>query len=495
MSSLLKKWRAELREFSRHTLWNQEYLDKSKLHRFGVLVIRSAVITFNGIIDNQLLTKAAALSYYSLIGMGPMVAIVVMISSFMVKEDDTGLAVRGLNDLLEFVAPPVAEYERVNGANTSPAPAKPPAPPDSPHAEITLPKEVESELSLLLSTMIESARSKTVGVFGALMLVFIAVQLLTSVEKVFNDIWGCRQGRTWGERLVFYWTFISLGAMLGVGALGLLSASTIAQLFNLLPFGTLFAKAFLFAGPLLSFLFLLGLLMGFYRFFPNTPVTWRAGLAGAFVAVILLISNHVLSIIYVHKVIESRSLYGSVGIIPVLMLGLYVFWFFVLVGAQITYAVQNVHYLTNQQAWKRISTRTRELLAAGALILIARRFRECGKPYSVTQLSADLHAPAHLLNEALTKLCDLGLLTPVIPIDGRKKHAPHESTSYQPARPLDKIPLAEFKNAFELSGGDHGEARLENADPLLRWYKTRIETLPASEFSTKTIEDLLREKP
>lgn len=492
MASLLKKWRAEFTEFSRHTLWNQEYLDQGKLHRFGVLLIRSAVITFNGIIDNQLLTKAAALSYYSLIGMGPLVAIVVMISSFIVKEDDSNLAVRGLNDLLEFVAPSVTQFGRVEDMAL---PAQPLPPADGHPAEIMLSEEAESELTHLLSNMIESARSKTVGVFGALMLVFIAVQLLTSVEKVFNDIWGCRQGRSWGERLVFYWTFISLGAMLGIGAIGLLSASTIAQLFNLLPFGTLFAKAFILAGPLLSFLFLLGLLMGFYRFFPNTPVSWRAGLAGALVAAILLISNHVLSIIYVHKVIESRSLYGSVGIIPVLMLGLYIFWFFVLVGAQITYAVQNVHYLTNQQAWKRISTRTRELLTAGALILICRRFHDCAKPYSVTDLAADLHAPAHLLNEALTRLCDLGFLTPVIPTDGHRKHATHESTSYQPARPLNKIPFSEFKNAFELSGGDRGEARLENADPIIRWYKKRIESLPSSEFSTKTIQDLLTEQP
>lgn len=490
MRSRIKKWRAELREFGRHTLWNQEYLDKGPLHRFGVILIRSAVITFNGIIDNQLLTKAAALSYYSLIGMGPMVAIVVMVSSFMVKEDDPGLAVRGLNDLLEFVAPPVVEYDRVDDALI---PDEPPADGDA-EDEIVLSEKAEGELAFLLNTMIESARSKTVGIFGALMLVFIAVQLLTSVEKVFNDIWGCRQGRSWGERLVFYWTFISLGAMLGIGALGLLSASAIAQLFDLLPFGTLFAKAFLFAGPLLSFLFLLGLLMGFYRFFPNTPVTWRAGLAGAFVAAILLISNHVLSIIYVHKVIESRSLYGSVGIIPVLMLGLYVFWFFVLVGAQITYAVQNVHYLTNQQAWKHISTRTRELLAAGALILVSRRFRDCGEPYSVTQLATDLHAPAHLLNEALTKLCDLNLLTSVIPIGGTKKHSPHESTCYQPARPLDKITFSEFKNAFELSGGNRGEARIENADPLLKWYKDRIEALPTSELSTRTLDELFSEK-
>ena len=38
--------------------------------------------------------------------------------------------------------------------------------------------------------------------------------------------------------------------------------------------------------------------------------------------------------LYVQRVVDTRSLYGSVGIIVVLMLGLYVFWLLILLGGQ-----------------------------------------------------------------------------------------------------------------------------------------------------------------
>ena len=36
----------------------------------------------------------------------------------------------------------------------------------------------------------------------------------------------------------------------------------------------------------------------------------------------------------------QKSLYGSLGLMPILIFGMFIFWFFVLVGGQISYAVQ-----------------------------------------------------------------------------------------------------------------------------------------------------------
>ena len=80
-----------------------------------------------------------------------------------------------------------------------------------------------------------------------------------------------------------------------------------------------------FVAPLFSFTYIIVLLMAFYRFIPNTIVSWRAAFIGSVIVATLLILNNYLSFLYVERVISNGSLYGSVTIVPILMFDLYVF--------------------------------------------------------------------------------------------------------------------------------------------------------------------------
>ena len=71
----------------------------------------------------------------------------------------------------------------------------------------------------MINSFIAAAQSGTVGVVGSLMLFVIGIQVLSSIEASFNSLWGVDQGRKLGERIVVYWTFISLGAVMGAAAL------------------------------------------------------------------------------------------------------------------------------------------------------------------------------------------------------------------------------------------------------------------------------------
>ena len=101
--------------------------------------------------------------------------------------------------------------------------------------------------------------------------------LFTSIEGVFNDIWGVRRGRPWVLRIVFYWTILTLGAVIFFGALGALSASNFEKTFathlgeNMASILTLVLRSS-------SFILLIGILTLFYRYIPNTRVFWRAAL-------------------------------------------------------------------------------------------------------------------------------------------------------------------------------------------------------------------------
>jgi membrane protein len=229
----------------------------------------------------------------------------------------------------------------------------------------------------------------------------------------------------------------------------------------------------------------------FYRMVPNTRVYWRAALFGALVVTGLLFLNNYLAFLYFRQVFLQKSLYGSVGVLPILMLGLYVFWFFVIVGGQLTYAVQNVNFRSSQVAWHSLNEFTRESLSLLVLLLIARRFKACGPAFSVSELAQHIRVPAQILNESLNRLCDLGLIAQLPPGEGR------EPTDYrhQPARPLNKITLFEFRQLFENHGDAPGGELLDSLDPVLAEYHAKLGgALPAA-IGEKSIDALLTEYP
>ena len=117
-------------------------------------------------------------------------------------------------------------------------------------------------------------------------------------------------------------------------------------------------------------------------------------------------------------------------------------------GGQISYAVQNIHVRNSRLAWGSLSPANRERLSLAVLLAICRGFRECKPPLSVAQLSAAVRLPSQVLNECLNRIVDVGFVMPLPPVPGTDA----VDVLYQPARPLSRISLLEFKLAAETRG-------------------------------------------
>ena len=141
---------------------------------------------------------------------------------------------------------------------------------------------------------------------------------------------GVRTGRGgWGQTAsCSYWTFISLGAVLGgrfggfafgLGDRRLFQGSSVSGRDADRALHLCFAASGIWhdhPSP-----------HGLYMYFPNAAVKGETGtFIGALLVAALLFLNNYLSILYVGQVIRFQSLYGSVGIIPVLMMGCSFFW-------------------------------------------------------------------------------------------------------------------------------------------------------------------------
>lgn len=484
----LSQLMSRLRRLWTHDIWAAGLVrDRSLKHRAFAL-LRVVSITLSGLNEIHVAIRAAALSYSSLLALGPLVAIAVLISGFALGNRDPALLAQGLNRVISFIAPQVAQYDKADAAERSREAEAAPAgtiPDSAAVAPVATPEMVQ-----LLNNFITSSRSGTAGLIGILTLFVIVIGLFTTVENTFNDIWGVRRGRSWFARIVYYWSLITLGALLFFTSLTLLSAGAFMNVFfEKIPLGAQLKELFVWMLPSGSVLLLVFLLTLFYRLVPHTRVRWRAALLGAVIVTALLFLNNYLAFLYFKRVVLSKSLYGSVSIMPVLMIGLYIFWFFVLVGGQITYAVQNVRYRSSQTAWHNLNHATRESMSLVVLLLVARRFKVAAPAYSVSELAQLIRVPSQILNESLNRLCDIRLITELPPAE----EAEPNDFRYQPARPLDQITLEEFRREFENYGEAPTAGLLDNVDPVLAFYHERLgQALPAA-LSGKNLDQLIDE--
>ena len=453
-------------------IWQSALLKDRSFKGCSYAVLRVVSITVTAFFESRIATRAAALSFSSLLGIGPLLVISVLVAGFALGQDEeqrNHVIAERLNALIKTVAPQIAQYEQITQTAN----------------------EVNPQLVAVIDGIISSSRSGSAGAAGIFTLLLIVLLLFKSVEDTFNDIWGVRQGRSVLMRVVLYWTILTLGALLFFTAVAMLSAGTIVSAFTeWMPFG-IDMRSLGFVVQIASFVLLTVMLTLFYRVIPNTRVFWRAAFIGGLVVAALLLGNNLVQIFYVKRVVLERSLYGSLAIVPVAMLGLYIFWLFVLIGGVVSYALQNVHFRNSQAAWSTLTESMRERLALVVFLTICRRFRECLPPISDSALGTMLKVPSQLLNECLNRLVRLQLVTTLRP-------APDSTTQeylYQPARPLNRMTLFDFKTLDDNFGEDPVGSSLDHIDPLVAHYDAALNKIGEQEFFQKTVEELFEQYP
>lgn len=478
-----KKWNAHLqkkvatvRKLLDEDIWELEHLEQKSLRARFYFILRVLVITVEGLKLNNLPVQSAALTFYSLIGIGPLIALGIMISGFVLDQSDSSSsdldqpaenrAVEVITKAIAYAAPQLAIADDGEIDSSSLAP----------------------EITDMVNNFIDAAQSGTVGVIGSFTLFIIGIQVLASIERSFNSLWGVKKGRKMGERIIVYWTFISMGAVIGAASLTLVTIPKIAKFMEHLPFGGTFFSLILFLSPLIAFALLVLLLAVFFRFIPNTKVEWKAAFTGAGIVILLLHAYNMLSFLYVQRVVDTRSLYGSVGIIVVLMLGLYVFWLLILFGGQVTYAVQNADHLTNESIWEKISSQTQEIISLAILVFVAKRFQTKKAATHLDELLKKLRVPSHVLNSSIHRLCTLGYLVPVVTTSNEDAY----NSAYQPGCPLESISLGAFKQAFQSQGNNEGFELIVRSMPEVRVYADEIIGLKSCSDVSRTVNELIR---
>jgi membrane protein len=263
--------------------------------------------------------------------------------------------------------------------------------------------------------------------------------MFTRIEDTFNDIWGVTRGRNWLVRILIYWTIPTLGTLLVTAALLLASGPyfhTTRALTARMPYiGSLIFKLLPLVVVCLTFALV-------YLLVPNTKVRFGAALFGGCIGGLLWYLNNAFGFLYVSRVVSNSKIYGSLGLVPVFMVGVYFSWLILLFGAQVAYAFQNRHLYLQEKLAENVNQRGREFVALRLMTCIGLRFQRGLPPVTLQEMSVELGIPSKLAQQVLQTLLTARLIAEI----GGTEPA------YAPARPLEAINAHHILHAMRASG-------------------------------------------
>ena len=485
------------------------------LHRF----VHFWIMVGRNFIRNRCPVRASALAYTTLLALVPLLAVSISVASLFLPRDETEQKqqlLRLIDSSISNIAPSLGlgESTTADGGNRATDPAA---------ARVK-----RLNLAQKIVEFVGNIRFGTIGATAMAGLLFVAISLLRTVEAALNDIWGVPRGRSWFMSIVLYWTVITLGPVVVLMAKGANYLHVLPQIEHsgsspgsieaavkpgmansaaaagekttsdsnpetVLPVvGFRFSANWMqktFLGHLItSFSWMVSVaLMGaafasLYLWMPNTRVTWQAAAVGGLVAAGLWTLNGHLAALYNSRVVTYNAIYGSLGIIPLFLVGMYFSWLILLFGAQTTYVFQHRRaYLLERRAGK-VNQQGREFIAVRFCTHLAVRFRQGQPPLSASQLADHFGVPPKLAREILQSL-----------VAGRVlMEGAGPETTFAPARPPARINLSEV---FAALRSGTGEDFPTTADPSRTVVRAEVEALwkaDAERAATLTLEEVAR---
>ncbi|BCO28720.1 hypothetical protein MIZ03_3630 [Rhodoferax lithotrophicus] len=177
-----------------------------------------------------------------------------------------------------------------------------------------------------------SGKASKLGGAGLAILFVTALALILTIDRTLNGIWRVRKSRPLGQRVLVYWSVVSLGPLLLAVSLSLTSYALSASkgLVGALPGGVQ-----LLLDSLQFVIFAWGM-AALYHYVPNTQVRWgHAWVGGVFVSAGFELAKRLL-VWYLGQVPTYSVLYGAFATVPILLVWIYTAWVIVLLGAVIT---------------------------------------------------------------------------------------------------------------------------------------------------------------
>lgn len=292
-----------LKNFMKDDIWTLDMEELSKAKARFIRYVKVMLITIKTFANERIGFQAVALSFFSTMSVVPFIAIIFAITG--------GL---GLADKLKELL--YAYFE-----NT------------------------QQTIDIILGfaqNIIDSAQSSAVGLVSALMFAFIVIWMMLNVERVFNNVWRVRKTRNIFKRLSYVLAMILISPfVVMVFFAGSFVYSHALEYVGIDPeslgaFKSILAWLLFAATAAFTF-------SAMYKFIPNARVKYGSALRAAIPAAIAFTTVQYLYLETQVFVTRLNTIFGAFAAVPLFMVWINIGWFIILIGAELSYAFQNVN--------------------------------------------------------------------------------------------------------------------------------------------------------
>ncbi len=412
--SKLKNAIERLNVFINRDIWELPAETLPRCKAFIVANLRILLLVLRGFKDDKCYIKASALTFYTLLSIVPVVAMFFGIArGFGVEK----LLERNLREVLSGQ------------------------------------EEVATRIIEFSNSLLQNTRSGVIVGVGILVLFWTVVKLFGNIEHSFNDIWGIQQGRSLGRKLTDYLSMVLVCPIILVfsTSMSVLLNSTVFTRINHMPLIGQFPFLKLVTFSMIWLLFTM-----LYMFLPNTRVRLKAGFSAGVIAGSMFLVTQWAYLTFQFFTAKYNAIYGSFAALPLFLFWLQLSWVIVLIGAEISYAVQNVSNYDIQVDQPVVSFGIKKLIALLITKLCVDAFQQGKAPYTAEMIAEKVGVPVRIVREIIFELVQTGVLAK-LDMDDPKEFA------FQPVRNVDKLTVQYVISRLESFGDDsikYGDTQL-----------------------------------
>ena len=369
------EWITWLIHFLLHDIFRVTEDELSKTMRFFVRLLKKLVISIRGFVYDDLIVKASALTYYTILAIVPIFALFVAVGKGF-----------GFSDIIErFVI-------HVIGDNP----------------------EITKLVMGFINNYLEYTQGGLFVGFGIAILLWAVINTFRQIEANFNAIWNVNKNRSIVRQFTTYMTMLIVVPFLIVISSGL--TAKVDEYVSLIAdssLGSFLVVVYQFLVKLAPFVIYWLLFTLVYVIIPNTKVKITdAMLAGvvtgtAFLAIQFVYVNGQVSLS------QYNAVYGSFAAIPLLLFWLQLSWTIILYGAELCYVSQNLINFSFESDTKNISRRYKDYTLFIVLKIIISRFCQGQKPISANQIALEYNIPIRLVHDHIKLLVDTEIISEI----------------------------------------------------------------------------------
>jgi membrane protein len=389
-------------------IWDTQMSEISKGKTFVIKQLRIIVLAARGFSNVKVQLQASALTFYSILSVVPIAAIAFGIAKGF-----------GLDqDLKQLIIEKFKSYKEV--------------------LDTFLPQ-------------VMNAISETRGVYmagaGVIILFWSVMSLLQHIESSFNHIWQVRSSRPWHRKFSDYLTLMLIAPVF------IILTSSITGFIRLELNDFINEAAILgFFKPLVTFLIKLApyilswiTMTTLFIIMPNAKVKFKPALISGIIAGTIFQVIFWLYIDLQFGILKLSAIYGSFALLPLFILWLQSSWIVVLLGAELSFANQNVSPYEFESDALNISSYQKRALILMIMNMIIRNFSKGEKPISAEYIAGSLKIPVRLARDILQDLSCVDLVS-VIHVNEQKERL------YQPALDINKLTVSLVLSRLDKKG-------------------------------------------